>query len=54
VEKGSHIYSTQIQHENNHFSTFNVVVYNVELDEIFVISNVTVSIVPIIPYANLV
>jgi hypothetical protein len=26
----------------------------VELDEIFVISNVTVSIVPIIPYANLV
>jgi len=23
MEKGSHIYSTQIQHENNHFSTFN-------------------------------
>jgi hypothetical protein len=31
-----------------------VVVYNVELDEIFVISNVTVTIVPIIPYDNIV
>jgi hypothetical protein len=31
-----------------------VVVYNVELDEIFVISNVTVTIVPIIPYGNIV
>jgi hypothetical protein len=31
-----------------------VVVYNVELDEIFVISNVTVTIVPIIPYGNII
>jgi ribosome biogenesis SPOUT family RNA methylase Rps3 len=31
-----------------------VVVYNVELDEIFVISNVTVTTVPIIPYGNII
>jgi len=30
MEKGSHIYSTQIEHENNHCSTFNQHLINVE------------------------
>ena len=45
---------------NHHYSitgtaiVYIVVVYNLELDEIFVISNVTVTIVPILPYGNII